>query len=161
MQMLQPFTAPGQRWLHFQVGFAHKYVYYLSAPAFTKMIATDVQTEWAKSTNKWRLVKQALPLFLICFSLLYTQSSGQTGSLWLYVWAANLIFSQGDSCSAFIKGCDCHHLVGAALGARPCPRWERLCHSPEPSDAAKARVTHCKGAQLLKEELLNSSCCLT
>lgn len=61
----------------------------------------------------------SLSLFLIFLSLCYTQSSGQTGSLWLSVWAANLVFSQGDSCSVFIKECDCPHLVRAALGTGP------------------------------------------
>ena len=58
-------------------------------------------------------------LFLVCLFLCYTQSSGQAGSLRLYAWAANLVFSQGDSCLLFIKEYDCPHLVRTTLGKLP------------------------------------------
>lgn len=58
-------------------------------------------------------------LFLIFLFLFYTQSSGRAGSLWLYAWAANLVFLQGDSCLLFIQEYDCPHLVRTTLGKLP------------------------------------------
>lgn len=62
MQMLQSFTASGRRWMHYHVCFAHKYVYYHSAPASSKMIAIDVQIGQAMQDKKKNmLMKYSLP----------------------------------------------------------------------------------------------------
>lgn len=64
MQMLQSFTASGQS-LHFHVGFAHKYVYYPVPPLppeWQQPMFKQKRLRETKPTNKWRLMKQALPI---------------------------------------------------------------------------------------------------
>lgn len=162
MQMLQSFTAPGQRWLHFHVGFAHKYVDYLSAPASTKMIAADVQTEQAKSTNKWRLVEQALPF--PCFWFVFPSGTHKAQA------------KQDPS------GCMCGRpiwfspkVTAAGFSLRDVTAitwWEPRLepgHARDGSIPAAHQSEGCcqrkghprRGSTAVKENLLNSSCCPT
>lgn len=68
MQMLQSFTASGRRWMHYHVCFAHKYVYYHSAPASSKMIAIDVQIGQATQDKKKKKICSWNILFLFLVS---------------------------------------------------------------------------------------------
>lgn len=159
MQMLQSFTASGRRWMHYHVCFAHKYVYYHSAPASSKMIAIDVQIGQATQDKKKKKyaheIFSSFSLFLIFLFLSYAQSSGRAGSLRLCAWAADLVFSQGDSCLLCIKGCDCPHLVRTELGNLPFPGsfWMRASLPNVTTEPAKQRVAPYTEAWLLKEAL--------